>query len=212
MEIYAEQTWYKIWNSFKCDTEIVSKTWTEIQKAYSSKSRHYHTMEHIVRILNFIEEYKSKIGDVTSMQLAVFFHDVVYSAKRKDNEEKSAVMAEKKLSQLNYPRHLIEKVREFIHATKHHINHLDNKDLDYLLDFDLEKLCAPWSEYLEYTNQIRKEYRIYPDIIYKSGRKKVLIQLLKMDRIYKTSEFYEKNEQSARQNLNRELEILNESI
>jgi predicted metal-dependent HD superfamily phosphohydrolase len=52
---------------------------------------------------------------------------------------------------------------------------------------------------------VRKEYLIYPDLIYNPGRKKVLHHFLAMDRIFKTDFFYNKFEQQARQNLRKEI-------
>ncbi|MDI3322235.1 hypothetical protein [Pinibacter soli] len=48
------------------------------------------------------------------------------------------------------------------------------------------------------------EYAIYPDLIYKPGRKQVLLHFLEMKRIFKTKEFYEKYETAARENLKKE--------
>ncbi len=208
MHINPEQIWKKIWSNSDCDIQLLENIWNEIHKSYSSKSRYYHNMAHIIQILEAVNEYSAKIQDISTMQLAAYFHDIIYSPKRKDNEVRSAALAVKKLMQLNYPSVLIEKCKQYILATKDHSNSLMDNDLDFLLDFDLEKLGAAWPEYLEYTRQIRKEYKIYPDIIYIPGRKKVLAHFLNLNRIYKTPAFYEKYELQARQNMEREMEQL----
>jgi predicted metal-dependent HD superfamily phosphohydrolase len=46
---------------------------------------------------------------------------------------------------------------------------------------------------------------VYPDVIYKPGRKKVLAHFLQMERIYKTGIFFTMFEKQARQNLQDEL-------
>jgi predicted metal-dependent HD superfamily phosphohydrolase len=52
---------------------------------------------------------------------------------------------------------------------------------------------------------VRREYSIYPDLLYKPGRKKVLQHFLNMEHIFKTIHFYTLYEQNARNNLNREI-------
>jgi predicted metal-dependent HD superfamily phosphohydrolase len=210
MEIIPENIWATIWLKTNNNPIVIGKIWTEIQKAYSSKVRHYHNMEHIVQILKALTEFQSKIENIEIMQLSAFFHDMVYSSKRNDNEEQSAAMAVKKLKFLDYPDDRIKLCEQFILATKNHVNDTGFRDLDYFLDADLEKLGAPWPEYLEYTRQIRKEYHFYPDLIYIPGRRKVLEHFLNLDKIYKTEEFLQRFEKNARQNLSKELVLLKE--
>jgi len=62
--------------------------------------------------------------------------------------------------------------------------------------------------YENYTHQLRKEYAVYPDLLYNEGRKKVLMHFLEMNRIFKTDEFYNQFEKQARENLKRELKEL----
>jgi len=62
--------------------------------------------------------------------------------------------------------------------------------------------------YQAYTRQIRQEYHIYPDLLYKPGRKKVLQHFLKMPAIYVTPAFRDLYETTARQNIQAELNTL----
>jgi len=70
-------------------------------------------------------------------------------------------------------------------------------------------LGADAETYQQYTQQIRKEYGIYPNIVYNPGRKKVLQHFLSMPHIYKTEVFYNRYEKQARVNLAWELNMLN---
>ncbi|MGJ4745117.1 hypothetical protein ACQV5M_02045 [Leptospira sp. SA-E8] len=72
-----------------------------------------------------------------------------------------------------------------------------------------ELIRKSWEEIRSrYSKQIREEYDIYPDELYKPGRKKVLEYFLSMDSIFKTKEYREKKEKQARENLSWELGIL----
>ena len=78
-------------------------------------------------------------------------------------------------------------------------------DTNLFTDADLAILGTDWNSYKKYYQQIRKEYSIYPDMIYNPGRKKVLHHFLHMERIYKTVWFYNRYEQQAIINLEKEL-------
>jgi len=208
LEQSLENAWKEIWKQTNAPLELVNAFWSEIQKAYKSKTRHYHNIHHINHMMYFCFLYKDKINDIQNLRLAIIYHDVVYSAVKKDNEERSAKLAAKHLKKLNYPKEKIDKCCDYILATKSHSASMVESDLNYFLDFDLQKLGSDWPEYEEYTKQIRLEYRIYPDLIYMPGRKKVLEHFLNLERIYKSPEFFNLYEKQARINLLKEFESI----
>jgi predicted metal-dependent HD superfamily phosphohydrolase len=200
--------WKEIWEPCGPFSLKIDKAWFLIQKAYNVKSRHYHNLLHIRQMIDSSINFSKLIQDIKTLRLAIFYHDIVYSAKSDKNEEKSAKLAQKELKELGYHWPLIEKCTSYIMASKTHTTHNGDSDLDYFIDFDLEKLGAPWPEYLEYSKQIRKEYSIYPDVIYKPGRKKALLHFVNRPQIYKTKSFIDKLEENARQNMLKEIEML----
>jgi len=201
-------TWNDIWQEKDRPIELVDNIWNEIKKAYSSNGRYYHNLNHTGDMIKSSIAYADKIEDIKTVQLAIFYHDVVYSSKRNDNEEMSAKLATDHLIKLNFPAQKIEKCCNYIIATKGHVGLIDQTDLNYFLDFDLQKLGSCWDEYVEYSGQIRLEYLFYPDIVYKPGRKKVLEHFLKLEKIYKSPEFIDLYEKQARSNLLMEMELL----
>jgi predicted metal-dependent HD superfamily phosphohydrolase len=92
-------------------------------------------------------------------------------------------------------------------ATKGHTISKDN-DTNLFTDADLSILGKDPVTYQTYASQIRKEYSIYPTLIYNPGRKKVLNHFLAMDRIFKTDHFYSRYEAAARKNIGDELRVL----
>lgn len=185
----------------------------EILKAYSAKNRHYHDYNHISYMLSFWAVNKSKLNDPEAIFWAIIFHDIVYKARRKDNEEKSAdawlVFANK---HTNLSGRIKDKVYNAILATKHNADSetiwIKDDDIKYLLDFDLEILGTRHeSEYEWYRSGVRMEYKIYPDILYKPGRKKVLESFLARKKIYLTKDFQELSEKKARKNLRNEIKL-----
>jgi len=181
--------------------------WNEIYKKYSAPSRHYHTLSHLENLIFQLEEIKNKIADWDTVLFAIFYHDIVYKSTNSNNEEKSAALAAKRLSEINFPQQRISKCVDMILATKKHLPTGDS-DTDLFSDADLSILGQSWEQYTVYFKQIRKEYSIFPDLIYNPGRKKVLNHFLKMDRIFKSAHFYNKLELQAKENLIKELELL----
>jgi hypothetical protein len=187
------------------DNEILKTDyWTEIEKSYSQKSRKYHNLAHLENMLLELENVKDEILDYDSILFSIFYHDIIYKATSKDNEEKSAEIAKTRLEKLNIPNDKIIKIYSQILATKSHSKNEDS-DTNFLLDADLAILGQDWTIYENYTQQIRKEYSIYPDFMYKPGRKKVLTHFLEFDEIFKTDSFKEEYEERARENIQREL-------
>ncbi|MGE5944923.1 MAG: hypothetical protein ACM31G_11355, partial [Flavobacteriales bacterium] len=78
-----------------------------------------------------------------------------------------------------------------------------------LLDLDLSILGKSPEEYKKYCENIKKEYHIYPDFMYRKGRIKVLKNLLDLNSIYKTSFFKNVYEEQAKMNVRFELTQLN---
>jgi predicted metal-dependent HD superfamily phosphohydrolase len=202
-----ELSWINIWKDIS-NPKLVEIYWNKILKAYSYQGRFYHNIDHIRKMISESVKYSEFISDIKTLQLSIFYHDIVYSIKSDKNELRSALTALKSLEKLKYPNQQTEKCKQFILATKQHVNNLNDSDLDFLLDFDLAVLGDSWDGYYEYTQQIRQEYRIYPDIVYKQGRKKVLTYFLNLENIYKTDLFRANYEKVARQNLFRELSLL----
>ncbi|REC56609.1 hypothetical protein DRF62_03375 [Chryseobacterium piscium] len=193
--------------NFSEDKILVEKFWIEIEKSYSGKSRHYHNLQHLETLFEEIENVKDKIKNFNTISFSIFYHDVIYDATSKFNEEKSADLAKERLGAVGLNNEDVQQVYEQILATKSH-KKSDDEDTNFLLDADLSILGKSSQVYLEYTKQIRKEYSIYPDFLYKPGRKKVLQHFLALESIFKTEYFKNKYETRARENIEFELSIL----
>lgn len=186
--------------AFTQDKNLIEDLWSEIEKKYSEKGRHYHNLEHLENMFSELDFVKDKISNFSLISFSVFYHDVIYDATSTINEEKSAEFAELRLKKLNVSQDPIEKISAQIIATKSHQQSEDN-DTNYLLDADLSILGKDLETYLDYTKNIRKEYFIYPDLLYKPGRKKVLKHFLELENIFKTEIFKEKYEVRAKENI-----------
>lgn len=193
--------------NFTKDKILIEKFWFEIEKKYSGKSRHYHNLQHLENMFEEIDAVRNQIEKFDNISFSIFYHDIIYDATSKLNEEKSADAAKERLESLDVNNDDIQKVYKQILSTKSH-QKSEDEDANFLLDADLSILGKNSETYSEYTKQIRKEYSIYPDFLYKSGRKKVLQHFLELESIYKTGFFRNKYETQARQNIEFELKSL----
>lgn len=202
-----KQTFIDLLSNYTAHDSLTNELWIEIKESYSSTKRHYHTLKHLENILAQLNEVKEQVQDWQTILFTLYYHDVIYKPLRSDNEEQSADLAAKRMKQISVSDQKIKLCREQILATKAH-SKTANADTNYFIDADLSIFGHPWETYLEYCNNIRKEYSIYPDLVYIPGRKKVINHFLTMDRIFKTPFFYNKFELQAKQNLKKEIELI----
>lgn len=205
--IHLKAIWSQLTSAYSKDTSLINDLWEEIEKNYSYKKRHYHSLQHLNYMMEKLKAYKNHLEEVDTITFSVFYHDIIYDPKKQHNEEKSAEVAHDRLMQLKVSPLQVEKCVQQIIATKSHQQREAN-DTNFLLDFDLAILGDTPEKYREYVAHIRKEYSIYPDFLYKRGRKKVLKHFLEMPEIFKTTEFVAAYEKQARINLSNELESL----
>lgn len=205
----AHAKWIQLGSRFSDNHAYLEEVWDELIKKYSGKNRYYHGLSHIWNMLFQAEDCKDQMVDKEVVDFAIWFHDIIYKSTRKDNEEKSADFAKKVLSQFSIEERRVEKTYNLIVSTKKH-QIIDSSDLDnaYLLDFDLSILGQPWDIYERYIKNIRKEYKIYPNLLYKPGRKKVLETFLERKTLYFTEKYQELYELKARENLKKEIQLL----
>ena len=192
---------------FEIDDFKIGKLWVEIEKNYSNKKRFYHNLSHLDNLYLELLNVKNEIEDWDTLLFTLFYHDIIYKATSKENEEKSAELAKLRLNEIGFEEVKIKKCFEQILATKLHESSL-NKDTNIFTDADLSILGQDWDLYSQYYKNVRKEYSVYPDFLYNPGRKKVLEHFITMPRIFKTDLFFERFEKKAKINLEKELLVL----
>lgn len=202
-----KNTFLNLLATYSNDNSFNILLWQEIEEYYTSKKRHYHTLEHLENLLFQLTPIRTKISSWNTILFTLFYHDVIYNSLKNNNEEKSAELAVKRMNQLSIPNKVIENCFSQILATKSHKTS-ENSDTNYFTDADLSILGQSWEVYTQYYKNVRKEYAVYPNIIYNSGRKKALQHFLTMENIFKTEYFYQKFEETARKNIQKEIELL----
>lgn len=172
--------------------------------SYSEKQRAYHTVQHIYECLNLLESIRSELNDAHAVALALWFHEVIYDPQAKHNELKSAELFEQYMAQ-DLPVNTVEKIKRWILATQKHAL-TDETDLQFLLDIDLAILAATPERFVQYEQQIQKEYAWVDPEVYSIKRKKVLVHFYQSEPLYQTTYFQKNFELNAKQNLKQILE------
>ncbi len=202
--------WLLLIRQFSSDEDLNEQLWLDIKNGYSKKNRAYHNLSHIKSMFGELKGFESQINDLPVLQFAIWYHDLVYNAMRKDNEKKSADQACKVMTQLGIPKKRVDRTYHLIMITKsHELDADDDTDAQFMVDFDLEVLSRSWSAYELYTQQIRKEYWMYPSPMYRKGRREAMKHFLNREFIYQTEVYRSEKEAIARANILREIENLN---
>jgi len=206
---WLQEEWITLASNYTKNDALINKYWDEIETLYSSKNRHYHNLSHIYNMLLQAKAIEDIIDDYDAIRFAIWYHDIIYKATKKNNETKSAEFAQNRLKLFGFDEKRTRIVKNLIESTqKHDIVLQENEDNAYLLDMDLSILGTHWDVYLKYIQNIRKEYAIYPDFMYKKGRKKAMLHFLERKQIYVTHLYRDKFETQARHNIEKEISSL----
>jgi predicted metal-dependent HD superfamily phosphohydrolase len=169
-----------------------------LRALYAVPPRAYHNASHVDEVLARFDEARAGMRDPRVPFYALLFHDAIYVAGRKDNEEKSAqaFLAEGLVPDV------AEKVRDVILATARHGRILPSEvdaDTALALDCDMAILGASPERFAEYDAQIAEEYA--GTVLYSFGRKKFVKGLLARERLYLSDFFHARFDAQARANL-----------
>jgi predicted metal-dependent HD superfamily phosphohydrolase len=178
----------------------------DLLRRHEEKHRAYHNASHVLALVMLADELG--LAEDPTIGFAIWFHDAIYKPMNQDNEERSAVLAADTLAKLGFDRSAQQRVARFVLATKSHQQLEDSPALRSFLDLDLSILGAPPATYAIYAAAIRTEYRWVPQPMYRSGRRKILRDLLGRTQLYLTPELAGRLEVQARRNLTNELAAL----
>jgi predicted metal-dependent HD superfamily phosphohydrolase len=172
--------------------------------AYGEPGRAYHTLDHVMDCLALLDDADLAATERDPMEAAIWFHDMFYDSRRRDNEDRSAEWAEQTLSAASVPAKTAARVAQLIRMTDHSSPPADAAG-QLLCDLDLAILGRDEAEFDEYQRRIREEYQWVSDPLYRAGRARVLSGLANRTHIYVTQSFRDRYEAAARANLQRAL-------
>ena len=200
-----------------------------VVRRHREPHRRYHGLRHVTSVVRHVEALAEHepVHDLGAVVVAACFHDAVYQPTASDNEEASARLARRELTELAdpaWPPDRIERVAAMIVATAHHVDpsvtgedatghgttadDATRHDTAVLLDADLAVLGGDPAAYQHYVNGVRAEYAHLDPAEWRTGRRAVLQGLLERQELYLTETARNWWEARARANLTAELASL----
>lgn len=169
---------------------------------YSWPNRHYHTLYHVKECLRELDDAHHIVRRPDIVELALWYHDIIYIPGRKDNEERSARLAHSACIWGEIP--FADDVERIVLATRH--DRPPNDELEALaVDADLAILGQQPRVFDAYEQRLRQEYWLVSDEQFREGRAVALRHFLSRPCVFSTRLFQDKYESQARQNMERSL-------
>lgn len=136
---------------------------------YDEPQRFYHTLDHVIEILEYFKRYGALDNDV--LFLSAVFHDIIYNPKALDNELKSKRLFKEVFSG---PKEVKEEVELIIADTQ---THETTSPLSAVFQkADIAVFDKPFEGLLDYENKIFKEFQYADWKLYRPERIRVLQQ------------------------------------
>lgn len=181
---------------------------TDLLGRWAEPQRRYHTLDHLRAVLDHATELMTYADDPDAVALAAWFHDAVYRPDRSENEERSAHLAERALTEAGIEAERTAEVARLVRLTVSHDPAEGDHNGEVLCDADLAVLAGDPAAYAAYAAAVREEYAFVPDDDFRAGRAAVLRQLLDLPALFRTPHGRDQWERTARRNLGTELELL----
>lgn len=178
------------------DTSTFVQRWSEPQRVY-------HDLHHISQVIGDVNQmailYTLSAREIENLYLGAWYHDIIYVPGAKDNEAKSAYLAE-----IQLPLGTGHYIAQMVLKTKDHVAP-ETFLQACLIDADLAGLGR--EQYHANSFRVKDEYPGITDEQWMVGRLTFLESFLARNTIYHTS-WGARLEQSARSNMQAELDYL----
>ncbi|RRJ84742.1 HD domain-containing protein [Aestuariirhabdus litorea] len=178
--------------------------WVHIATHYAGEGRFYHNQDHIGFCLQQLDKISSRLGSPAEVEMALWFHDVIYRINSDSNEADSANFFCQLVGTSSDCLQRRDRIAELIMDTTHQ-NPPASQDGCYLADIDLSSLGRPWEAFLQDSRNVRRESPHLSDEDYNAAQRKFFQMLLSRPHLFHTQHFRDHLEQQARYNLTRVL-------
>jgi predicted metal-dependent HD superfamily phosphohydrolase len=186
------------------------RVFEELVRKYSEPGRYYHTPGHVDHCLRQFDFASSRMDDADAVEMALWFHDVVYEmdAADEENERRSAELFDELVGSDVAPG-FRRTVCDLIMVTTHRRIPKTN-DERFIIDIDLSSFGLPWDEFVRDSVAVRGEFPHLSDGEFFPKQKLFMKVLLNREHFCFTAFFRDRHERSARENITRYLDSLTE--
>ena len=199
-----KQYWQQLIEQCELNSDDCAPIFSGIISAYEQPHRVYHNLSHLQHFWSVLGSLPDSVEVNPAMQLALWYHDIVYQPGKSDNEIKSTQRLIADNISLKFSDYILNTACQLIMATQ---THKPRGDLNcsYFLDADMAILGSDTDSYQVYSRAVADEHQQIPSFFYRRGRKKFLTQTLAQPLIFHTPHFNQMFEAQARINLQNEL-------
>lgn len=175
----------------------------DIYKSYSEEHRRYHNLRHILACLVELDGIPDLDLDRNTLELAIWYHDIIYVSGAVNNESESAARMKDDLGMFK-TRINLEVVRDLILCSPAQPKTLEER---YFIDIDFSVVGQRPLEYLAYSQNIRHENNSVPWWFFFYKRRAFLKSLQKRE-IFRTELYKNRLDETARENIKGELKSM----
>ena len=122
-----------------------------LARCYMEPARHYHTLTHVRRCLRHLDLARDSIPEPDAVELALWFHDVIFVPGAQDNEQRSADWFRR---QAGERIRACDRICAMILATTH-LGIAAELDTRFVCDIDLAVLGASRNRFREGGRHLR---------------------------------------------------------
>lgn len=204
--------WCSLCTRLGVASEVQELFWRQLDAAYTSPGRFYHTLDHITQLFEISDWCAHELEERDAVELAIWFHDIVYDARGGGNgrneHESAAIFRTFAAEAACLSAALVDAVSHWIElTTDHRCGVEDTSDARLFMDMDMAVLALPAPEYDAYALQVRAEYAHVSNAAWCYGRSRFLSTAASAPHIYHTARF-QGMEGRARANMRRECAAL----
>jgi predicted metal-dependent HD superfamily phosphohydrolase len=98
--------WFALMQQLAVSPDHAQQGWQQLQQHYTEPNRAYHNFSHIAAMLRHLAQSPLTVHDEAVLKLAIWFHDLIYDPKAKDNEVRSAALAVQWMQQAGFARNV----------------------------------------------------------------------------------------------------------
>ncbi|MEM9601723.1 MAG: hypothetical protein AAGA11_02565 [Pseudomonadota bacterium] len=183
------------------DSGCVRHLYDALETGYTEPWRRFHDRNHILNLLAQLDDVASHVGDLATVRMAVWFHDVVCVPGATGNEQASADLW-RRLATDHLAPCAVDRVAELVLDTRHLVAP-GSADGAVLADIDIAGLGADASVFDHQSLQVSAEFPNARQAECEAAQKAFLAKLLEREWIYHTTYFRDACERGARANLSR---------
>ena len=198
-----EERFIQLWLRCAGDAQTARRVFRVLHDHYSQRWRRYHTGAHVVQCMKHFDLASHLMDNPDAVEMALWFHDVVYDAQASDNEQNSAELF-MELSENIFDDAFRRQVYGLIMITEH-CDPPGRGDACYMVDIDLSSFGLPWDEFEADSRNVRAEFLHLNEENYNSRQFKFLKRLMDRPSFYNSDFFRTRCERQARANLTRRL-------